>query len=71
MSNINYEAEVKKVYPDAYLDVDMKRFCEYEIRVPYRMFGIFKKTKTLDRSFSELNAWKFAYNSLKQKGLIK
>jgi len=70
MSNINYEVEVKKVYPDAETCIARDPYCAlamglYVIR-RYRVFG-FKLPildKIISHGFTEQDAWKDAYEKL-------
>lgn len=63
MSQINYEAEVRKVYPDAR--------CMSE---NYSRYGIYTFSKRIDgwSCLKEFTAWKSCYNQLvRQNKIIK
>lgn len=56
---MDYEAEVKKVYPDAHVWYTQ----DYD-------FGVFTKDKYLACSiYSKEDAWKNAYDRIKKEGL--
>ena len=64
MSDIDYEAEVKKVYPDAWC---MSAFDDYCIRKDPKYKDQYF-TFSIGRGKTELQAWKSAFESLKNKG---
>ena len=61
---IDYEQEVKKVYPNAYHIRDCGGFPTHEIRIPPPP----PLVKTIsDMKYSKEDAWKSAYEKINQK----